>query len=119
MPLPVRAVEGVGDLDPVAQHVWSSGSGPSPRRDCSVSPSTSSITRKSIPSSRPTSKSAQMCGCESCEMVFASRSKRRRASSVGIESRGQDLERHQAIEARVARLVDLAHASGSEGASTS
>ena len=34
---------------------------------------------------------------------------------VGGELRGQDLDRDRAIEPRVARLVDLAHAAGADG----
>ena len=38
------------------------------------------MTRYSVSPSRPTSYSAQMWGCESCEIVFASRSNRWRVS---------------------------------------
>ena len=58
-------------------------SGSAPLRETiaqSVSPSSSSITRYSTPSALPTSYSAQMFECESCEIVLASRSNRCRIS---------------------------------------
>ena len=39
------------------------------------------MTAKARPSSRPTSKIERMFGCENCEIVFASRSKRWRISA--------------------------------------
>ena len=50
-----------------------------------------------------------MCGCESCEIVFASRSKRWRDSADDGHVRREDLDRDRALEPRVLRLVDLAH----------
>ena len=74
-PLPMGLVQRVRDLDPVPQRLLQRQRTLASRSP-SVSPSRSSITRYSVSPSRPTSYSAQMCGCESCEIVFASRSKR-------------------------------------------
>ena len=49
------------------------------------------MTRYSVSPSRPTSWSAQMCGCESCEIVFASRSKRWRDSEEVERCEGSTL----------------------------
>ena len=55
-----------------------------------------------------------MLGWFSAEAERASCSKRARRSAVARELCGQDLEGHVAAQARVARAVDLAHASGAE-----
>ena len=55
-----------------------------------------------------------MCGCESAEIVRASRSKRWRELRVGGDVAGRTLTRDRAIEPRVARLVDLAHPARAE-----
>ena len=67
------------------------------------------MTRYSVSPSRPTSCSAQMCGCESCEIVFASRSKRWRDLRGSREVRRQDLDRHRALQPRVPRPIHLSH----------
>ena len=59
--------------------------------------------------------SAQMCGWSSCEIARASRSNRSRNCGSAASVLGQDLDRDRAIEPRVARLVDLAHAARAEG----
>ncbi len=71
--------------------VCSVGSAPLSSRSASVSPSRYSMTRYSTPSWFPTSYSAQMCGCESCEIVFASRSNRCRTSSLDERCVGSTL----------------------------
>ena len=73
------------------------------------------MTAYAVPSSRPKSWIARMFGCESAATAFASRSKRASASSSSARRRGEDLDRHLAVEPRVARAVDLAHAAGTEG----
>ena len=55
-----------------------------------------------------------MWGCESCEIVCASRSKRWRTSGDDERCGRQDLDRHRAVEPRVARPVDLAHPARAE-----
>ena len=59
-----------------------------------------------------------MCGWVSCEIARASRSKRSRNCGSPASCRGQDLDRDGAIEPRVARLVDLAHAARAERCDT-
>ena len=49
------------------------------------------MTRYSFSPSLPTSYSAQMWGCESCEIVFASRSKRWRTSGEDDRCCGRTL----------------------------
>ena len=49
------------------------------------------------------------------ETALASRSKRARNCSLSARLRRQDLERDVAIEPRVLRAVDLAHAPGADG----
>ncbi len=111
----VRPVEGVGDLDREAQRLVERQRPASRSRSASVSPSRYSMTRKSMPSSRPTSWSVQMCGW------FRLRDRPRfaleavRAVAVGGDVRRQDLDRDRAIEAGVARAVDLAHAARADG----
>ncbi len=72
---------------------WTCSAGRAPRlmRSASVSPSSSSITRKSTPSSCPKSYRAQMCGWLRLEMVFASRSKRCLKSGFAAKSAGRTL----------------------------
>ena len=48
-------------------------------------------------------------------MARASRSNRSRNCGSAASDSGQDLDRDDAIEPRVAGLVDLAHAAGAEG----
>ena len=55
-----------------------------------------------------------MCGCDSCEIVRASRSNRWRASGDDAMAGDSTLIGDVAIEPRVARPVDLAHAAGAE-----
>ena len=55
-----------------------------------------------------------MCGWFSAATARASRSKRSRDSRIVGDVRRQDLDRDRAVEPRVARLVDLAHAAGAE-----
>ncbi len=62
------------------------GSAPRPSRSPRVSPSISSITRYSMASSRPTSKSVQMCGWLRLDIVRASASNRARASTFSERS---------------------------------
>ena len=98
----VRALRARRRPAPRTSRTWSSGSGPFCRRSASDSPSSSSITRKCASPSCPTSKSVQMCGWLSDEIVFASRSKRcaalRRSAAKPV---GQDLDRDAAVEPRV------------------
>ena len=68
-----------------------------------------------MPSSWPTSKSVQMFGWFSDEIVFASRSKRARNCWFCAKRGGEDLDRDVAPEARVATAIDLAHAAGADG----
>ena len=49
------------------------------------------MTRYSVSPSRLTSYRAQMCGCEICEIVFASRSKRWRSSGFDERCGGSTL----------------------------
>ena len=56
-----------------------------------------------------------MFGCESAATALASRSNRARRSAILRERSGEHLDRHIAIETRVLRLVDFAHAAGTEG----
>ena len=65
-------------------------------------------------SAEPTSCSVQMCGCVSSAMARASRSSRSRPLRIAGSVARQNLDRHVAIEPRVARPVDLAHAAGAE-----
>jgi hypothetical protein len=63
-------------------------------------------------------------GCWICEAICASRRKRARASSSCAKARArllvlrveQDLHRQQAVQHRVARLIDDAHAAGAQAA---
>ena len=57
-----------------------------------------------------------MFGWLSAEIVFASRSNRSRKSRIVRYQRWEDLDRHCAFEASVHRLVDLAHAAGTNRA---
>ena len=56
-----------------------------------------------------------MLGCESWEMVFASRSKRWRTSGEEERCGGRTLIATSRLEARVLRAVDLPHPSGADG----
>ena len=69
---------------------------------------------KRAPSCSPMSYSVQMCGCVSCEIARASRSKRSR-NCGSAAARRENLDGDGPVEPRVARLVDLAHAAGAEG----
>ena len=93
----------------------SSGSAPFARRSASVSPSRYSMTRNAVPCCSPTSYRVQMCGCvelrDRARLAVEALAELR----VGRERLGEDLDGDRAIEARVARLVDLAHAAGPEG----
>ena len=93
---------------------WSSGSGPFCSRSASDSPSSSSITRKCASPSCPTSKSVQMCGWLSEEIVFASRSKRWRRSSSSAKPVGRILT--ATLRSRRVSLPspDLAHPAGAD-----
>ena len=86
-----------------------SGSGPRASRAASVSPWTYSMTRNGVSFSRLTSCSAQMCGWFSEATKRASRSRLVR-SSTRRERAAQNLDRDRAVEPRVARPIDLAHA---------
>ena len=55
-----------------------------------------------------------MCGWLSAAMARASRSKRSRSDGSPAQARGQDLDRDRAVEPRVARAIDLAHAAGAD-----
>ena len=66
------------------------------------------MTRNAVPASSPTSKSVQMFGWASREMVRASRSKRVAELRVGGQRLGEHLDRDGAIEARVSAFVHLA-----------
>ena len=56
-----------------------------------------------------------MFGWFSDASTCASRWKRARRSGSSANDVGQDLERDVAIQLRVARAIDLAHAAGAEG----
>ena len=56
-----------------------------------------------------------MCGCESCEIVLASRSKRWRDLGRRRRCYGRTLIATVALEPRVARAIDLAHAARADG----
>ena len=79
----------------------------------SVSPSRYRMTRYAVPVLADVIERADV-RVVSCEIVRASRSKRSR-NCVRREGFGQDLDGDVAIEPRVARAVDLAHAAGAEG----
>ena len=68
------------------------------------------MTRKSTPSCSPTSYSAQMCGWLSEEIV--SRLALEPLSELRVESATfrKDFDGDGAVQARVARAIDLAHA---------
>ena len=70
----VRRGEGIGDLGCRSGAPRRAAACPRVSRSASVSPSRNSMTRKSMPSWWPMSKSAQMCGCESAATALASRS---------------------------------------------
>ena len=55
-----------------------------------------------------------MFGWLSDASTCASRSKRARRSGSAANASGQDLERDVALQLRVARAIDLAHAAGAE-----
>ena len=55
-----------------------------------------------------------MCGCESCEIVFASRSNRCADFGRRRHVRRQHLHRHRPLQPRVPRLVDLPHPARSD-----
>ena len=106
----MRLVERVGDLDGTAQRLVERqraarrGARPASRPPGTPSPGSR------VPSCAPMSNTGQMCGWLSAASVRASRSKRCFKSAFVGDVRGQHLDRDGAVQARVARAIDLAHA---------
>ena len=113
-PLPVGRGQRVGHLDRDPQRFVERQARSLGARACASAlqcfPSRSSMTRNAVPASSPTSKSVQMFGWVSREMVRASRSKRSRNCGSAASAVGEDLDRDGAIETRVSAFVHLAHA---------
>jgi hypothetical protein len=112
--LPVRRGDPLRDLSADPRSTSLIASGPWEMRSASVTPSRSSMTRKSCPPSEPMSKRAHRFGCWTCEIDLASCSKRRRWSRLSCRCSRQHLDRHVPFEARIASLVDLPHPARTE-----
>ncbi len=78
----------------------------------SVSPGTYSMAMNGCPRCSPTSKMVTMCSWASRPAARASRVKRSRATASNAAL--EQLHRHQPIDQRIAREVNLAHASAAE-----
>ena len=89
-----------------------------PRRShcSSVAPSTSSIAMKTRSLERADVVTATTFGCESGRCACASRRSRERAGRAPLSSPCDQLERDAAVELRVVRGVDLAHAAAPDRA---
>ena len=79
-----------------------------------MAPSRYSITKKLTRSVEPTSNNVQMCGWLRLATARASRSKRRCSSLIAPAERTDYLDGDRAIQSRVARLVHVAHAAGTD-----
>ena len=111
--VPVRLVERVGDLDRDSAAPRSSGSAPFVSRSASVSPSRYSMTRNV--DAVLFADVVQRADVRMVELRDRPRlALEALANCASAANAGQDLDRDGAIEPRVARLVDLAHAAGAE-----
>jgi hypothetical protein len=111
--VPVRVRESVGDLDGIAHGLLERNRAtfePARQRF----PSSSSIAKYSMPSSRPASSTRQMCGCS--RLVLRRRSRSKRGCDVASCSNpfGDGLQRDEAVEMRIERAIHFAHSARRE-----
>jgi hypothetical protein len=108
--LPVRLVQRVGDLDPIPQELLTRHRSLVELRGerLALQVLHDEVIRVAFP---PDVYSAQMWGCESCEIVLASRSNLCRSSSLVVRCSGRTLTA-TVLSRRVSRaFVSLAHSS--------